>query len=343
MPDRRRKAWQQDDDDRLLQRRICDLGLRLQDTPVLQRRIDRLRAELDARGLDRFRPHFWLSSEWFSPDGIPGVAIPFYLAHPRLTRLEEQQMHLAEGASETQCMKILRHEAGHAIDTAYRLSRRARWRELFGSRSTPYPQTYRPRPGSREHVNHLPAWYAQAHPAEDFAETFAVWLGPANRWRKQYAGWPALKKLTYVDELMTELQGMTAPIRTRKCIEPVRELRTTLAEHYEQRRAHYDDALPDIYDAQLRRLFSDDPQFSGAPSAAALLRQSRRRIRSAVSRWTGMHPYAIDQVLQDLIDRCRTLKLRLAVDQAQAMEGVLMMLAVHITTYKYTGHHPVAL
>ena len=86
----------------------------------------------------------WLSSEWFSPDGIPGIAIPFYLAHPRLRKLEHRQILEVEGGTEGECMRILRHEAGHAIDTAYRLHRRKRWREIFGSFSQPYPDSYRP-------------------------------------------------------------------------------------------------------------------------------------------------------------------------------------------------------
>src|SRR5256885_16453644 len=80
--------------------------------------------------------------------------------------------------------RILRHEAGHALDNAYRLRRRKRWRAVFGPASLPYPARYRARPGSRRYVHHLGEWYAQAHPSEDFAETFAVWLTPKSGWRK---------------------------------------------------------------------------------------------------------------------------------------------------------------
>src|SRR5690606_22025626 len=150
------------------------------------------------------------------PDGVPGIAVPFYLAHPRLMRLERDLMLEAEGAHEGTCLRILRHEAGHAIDNAYRLHRRKRWRELFGSFSEPYPDAYRPRPASRKYVQHLNGWYAQAHPAEDFAETFAVWMTPNYPWRRRYEGWPALEKLEYVDELMAEIADTTPPVRTRR-------------------------------------------------------------------------------------------------------------------------------
>ena len=162
--------------------------------------MQRLYRELSTRGI-RFRPHCWLSQEWFSPDGIPGIAIPFYLAHRRLMSIERRFMREVEGGNRNWLMRILRHEAGHAIDSAYRLRRRAAWRDVFGPASLPYPDTYRPRPGSRRFVQHLGAWYAQAHPTEDFAETFAVWLKPHSPWRREYSGWPAYAKLEYIDEL----------------------------------------------------------------------------------------------------------------------------------------------
>ena len=146
----------------------------------LEDRLAELHRELDARGLT-FRPHYWLSAEWFSPDGVPGVAIPFYLAHPRLMRLERAQMLEVEGGTPEWCLQILRHEAGHAFDNAYDLRRLRRRRQMFGSPAMPYPEFYLPRPYSKSFVLHLDSWYAQSHPDEDFAETFAVWLTPGCR------------------------------------------------------------------------------------------------------------------------------------------------------------------
>ena len=179
-------AWQRLSDEALLQVRLRDLNLRIAGTP-LARCVRRLYAELEAAGL-RFRPHCWLADEWFSPDGIPGIAIPFYLSHPRLRRLERRMMREVEGGNTNWMMRILRHEAGHAIDSAYRLRRRRRWRDVFGPASLRYPESYRPRPGSRRFVQHLGSWYAQSHPTEDFAETFAVWLKRGPSWRRAYAG-----------------------------------------------------------------------------------------------------------------------------------------------------------
>ena len=237
---------------------MCDLGLKIEGTQ-LEGRIEKLYDELEHRGI-RFRPHCWLSDEWFSPDGVPGIAIPFYLAHPRLARLERNQMLEVEGGTKEWCMRILRHEAGHTIDTAYRLHRRRSWREVFGKSSEPYPDTYQPKPYSKSFVVHLEAWYAQSHPAEDFAETFAVWLKPRSAWRTQYEGWPALRKLEFVDELMHQVRNRKPLVLSRERVDPIRKLRKTLRSHYVEKRARYGIGENNFYDHQLRRLFSDSPE-----------------------------------------------------------------------------------
>ena len=197
--------WEGWDDERLLDLRMCDLGLRIRGSFV-EPFLRQVRRELRQRGL-RMKPHFWLSDEWFCPDGISGVAIPFYLAHPRLARLEQAQMLEVEGGTPDWCLRILRHEVGHAIENAYGLRRRKRRIQLFGRSSEKYPEDYAPRPYSKSFVVHLEAGYAQSHPDEDFAETFAVWLTPGSDWARRYAGWKALRKLEYVDALMREIAG----------------------------------------------------------------------------------------------------------------------------------------
>ncbi len=336
--------WARDKDDTLLDLRFKELGLSLERCPELVADVDRLNDELDAAGLLRFRPHCWLSSEWFCPDGIPGIALPFYLAHPRLIRLEQSQMLTVEGAAPRQRKMILRHEAGHAFCNAYRLHRRKRFRELFGSVSQKYPEAYKPNPASRGYVTHLPAWYAQAHPAEDFAETFAVWLTPKQRWRKTYKDWPkAMRKLTFVDEVAAELSEQTPPVRSRKKVETLAQLSTTLREHYRKKRWFYGDTFPDFYDRDLLKLFSADPKYAHRPTAASMLRSYQAELRETVARWTGTHAYTIDQVLRDMIDRCKELKLRLAVPIHQAKRDATLMVTVQTMNYMHAGHHPVAL
>ena len=239
---RARHAWQTLSDEQLLSLRFCDLQLTITGTD-LEQAVGRLYGELATRGI-RFRPHCWLSQEWFSPDGVPGIAIPFYLAHPRLAGIERRFMREVEGGNRNWLMRILRHEAGHALDSAYRLRRRRRWREVFGPASLPYPDTYRPRPGSRRFVQHLGAWYAQAHPTEDFAETFAVWLKPNSAWRREYLGWPAFAKLEFIDELAAEIGDELPRVVDRSRIEEIAEESCTLRQHYERKLARYRTATP---------------------------------------------------------------------------------------------------
>src|SRR6187397_2846164 len=213
----RRPEWAHWPDDKLLKLRLKDLKLSVEGT-WLESCLQDLYEELEQRDL-RIRPHVWLSTEWFSPDGTPGIAIPFYLAHPRLMRLERRFMHEVEGGNDKWLMRIMRHETGHAIDTAFALRRLKAWRKTFGKASRRYPSHYSPRPASRRFVLHLGHWYAQSHPTEDFAETFAVWLPPRARWRSQYAGWPAMAKLEYVDATMRAIEGRRALRLSRDVVE----------------------------------------------------------------------------------------------------------------------------
>jgi hypothetical protein len=314
-------------DEELLDVRFCDLGLTLERSP-LQRRVDALHAELDRRGI-AFRPHCWLGEEWFSPDGVPGFALPFFLAHPRLARLERRMMREVEGGNRNWLMRILRHEAGHALDNAFRLRRRRQWRETFGPASLPYPQSYRPRPGSRRYVQHLGSWYAQSHPTEDFAETFAVWLQPWSRWRSQYRGWPALAKLEYVDRLMAEIAAAAPSVRTRAHVESLAQDTRTLREHYAALRRRYAAPSRQEEDELLKRVFSAEPGRRRL-RAATFLRRLRPRLRAALVARLGCSEYLAHQVLRSAIRRARELGLYVGGDRRQAArhaEWLLLRLA----------------
>ncbi len=329
------------DDETLLAARFCDLPLRVEGS-LIERRLKRLHRELQARHISAL-PHAWLSEEFFNPDGVLGFAIPFYLAHPRLMRLERTQMLEVEGAGEAESRRIFRHEAGHAIDEAYRLNERLRYRTLFGDPSAPYPNSYKPRPESRDHVINLTNWYAQAHPVEDFAETFAVWLNPHIDWRKDYAAWPVMEKLEYVDELMRELAG-TAPIVADKTeIEPLSELRRTLADHYVEKRKYFAWAWPANYDQDLRRIFSDDPNVADAPRATRFLRRIRAQLRTRIADGTGVHAYAVDQLLRQMIARSESLGLRVIDPPAPTIEKLLVMLTMQTAGVLHQGYPKVAL
>lgn len=333
--------WATWPDEKLLDLRLCDLQVSVE-AGFLVDQLKQLSTELEGHRI-QFRPHVWISNEWFTPDGVPGIAIPFYLAHPRLAKLELHQMLEVEGGTPEWCMRILRHETGHAIENAYRIRRRRQRRALFGKSSQPYPTYYTPKPYSKSFVLHLDLWYAQSHPDEDFAETFAVWLTPGSMWKERFAGWPALKKLEYVDHVMNELSGLPPPVTSTECVDPLSDLRTTLREHYRAKREHYGLEHPDFYDRDLRRLFSDAPQFKVNATAAAFLKRIRKGVRRQVANWTGAYQYTIDQVLEAMIVRCRELDLHLAVPEEQAKLDFTVLLTVQTMNFLHSGRHRVAL
>ncbi|ODS51952.1 MAG: hypothetical protein ABS36_19135 [Acidobacteria bacterium SCN 69-37] len=328
-------------DEALLDLRFNQLGLTIAGS-WLEPRIATLREELASRGLG-FEPHFWLSAEWFTPDGVPGIAIPFYLAHPRLMRLEKAQMLEVEGGDVDWCLKILRHEAGHAIDNAYDLRRRRKRVKLFGKPSEPYPDFYLPRPYSKSFVLHLDSWYSQSHPDEDFAETFAVWLTPDSDWRSRYADWPALRKLEYMEELMRGLAGVRPTVRSARQVEPIDRLRTTLRRHYAKKREHYGLAYPNFYDRDLRRLFSDAEGDRAQKKASRFMQAVRKDVRRLVAEWTGAYQYTIDRVLADMIERADQLNLRLKEPEDQTKVDFTVLVTVQTMNYLHSGRHRVAL
>jgi hypothetical protein len=328
----RSSDWSRLSDAELLKLRFCDLGLSHLRRAPLKRAIRRLYAELDARGI-RFKPHVWISEEWFSPDGVPGIAIPFYLAHPRLERLERRMTREVEGGNQPWLMRILRHEAGHALDTAYRLRRRRRWRDVFGPASLPYPERYRARPGSRRYVHHLGGWYAQAHPTEDFAETFAVWLTPRSGWRRQYAGWPALGKIEMVDELMSEMSGRPPLVRSRARIEPASTNTMTLGEHYRRKLAQRVRHRRSVSDELLLRVFTDRRPARQPLRASAMLRAGKAPLVTALVRELGVERYSVYQIMRLAIERSEKLGLYVRGSRRDALRNAHWLIARLLRLY----------
>ena len=328
-------AWADWTDEALLNTRLCDLGISLPETPVAPV-IERLYTELDAAGLS-LHPPCYFADEWFSPGGIPAIAIPFYLAHPRLAQLERAQMLEVEGENESECLKLLRHETGHALCHAYDLPRRASWRRVFGSPGREFREQYAYRPYSRRFVRHLANWYAQSHPEEDFAETFAVWLAPDSDWRSRYRGWPALAKLTYVDGLMQRLRGRPSPPVSRDRPYAAARLRKRLRTHYEERRRLYAEDDPGFFDEDLKRIFPLAADPKQRRQAAAFLRREQIRLLNAAARWTRERKFTVQRLLRKLAQRCEELGLALPEDETGARLEFAACLTALVANYAHTG------
>jgi hypothetical protein len=321
-------------EDELLNVKICDLPLKIEGT-WLQECVEELYKELDSKEI-KFKPLCYLTDEWFTPDGEPVVGIPFFLAHPTLMKLERKVMLDVEGGTKNWCMKLLRHETGHAINYAYKLYRRKKWQKIFGKFSADYPDTYRFRPYSRSFVKHLEDYYAQYHPDEDFAETFAVWLTPHSDWEKKYKGWKALVKLRYIDELMKELKSKEPIIKRGKKYWQLSSLRITLKNYYKKKRCFYAEDFPDFHDSNLNKIFiKKSGEKEGA--AADLIKKYRKNILDSISIWTGEKKYIINDLLETVIDRCKDLHLIIG----DSEEISLLKISIYVTTlimnYSYTG------
>lgn len=301
--------------------------------------VKQLHFELEANGLV-FRPEIFLGDEWFSPEGMNAISVPFYLAHSRLKNLEKNLMLEVEGGDHDWFMKLLRHEAGHCFDHCYKFSRRKKWREVFGSPDMNYePDTYRPQPFSKSYVKHLDRWYAQAHPDEDFAETFAIWLDPGADWKKEYRHWPvALAKLNYIDQLARESTKMKISAVKGRKPSAIANLTTTLEKYYQRRRRENADEYPDFYDSDLKKIFNGKTELSKREySAARFMNQNRKAIVPTVAWATSERKFTIDALVKRLANRSQQLELRLGKSENQTTMEVASFLTSLVKNYLFTG------
>ena len=309
----------------ILSKPIQELGLKLEGSP-LERFVQQLYAELERKGIRRFRPTCYLTDEWGCPSGEPVIGIPFYLADPKLQRLEREMNDLEDSR---QIMMYLRHEAGHAFNYAYLLYKTPEWRELFGPFRRPYRDNYRPVAFSRQYVRHMEGWYAQKHPDEDFAETFAVWMTPRSQWRKRYKGWGAMKKLLYMDRIGRQV-GDVEPLVAQGATDiTVEEMNFTVADFYDKALEEQlspgelalDTDLLDIFNVSRRRR-------KGVRPAVDLLRENRKSLIDKVNYWTGMQRPMVRKLIE--IIEARATDLRLNAD-VRCESVHLAELAVYVT------------
>jgi hypothetical protein len=331
----------------LLQVKICDLPIAVAGT-WLEECIETLYKELADKGLN-FRPACYLADEWLTPENEPVIGIPFYLAHPTLIKLEKKMMLEAEGDTKAWCMKLLRHEAGHAICYAFKLNEKENWQKMFGSSSKDYGDTYRYQPYSKRFVRHLDGFYAQYHPDEDFVETFAVWLTPDSDWQERYKNWKAYKKLKFVDELMGEIKGQPPLVARGTKFWNLRSLKITLANFYKKKRVLVEEDFPDFHDRHLNKIFKplDEKDFKEFKKlakkdkelldAAGFLRKYQSHIVYNVARTTGERRYIVNDILKTIIQRCRQLNMVIIETETMAAFHISTYITSLVMNYIHTG------
>jgi Putative zinc-binding metallo-peptidase len=295
---------------------IRDLGLTIAGTP-LEPVLASFEHELEEAGIKKLRPRFYLSTEWGVPYETIAIAIPFYLARPELTVLQAEQACHVEGSGPKDILRYLRHEMGHVINYAYRLHESKEWIERFGQMTRPYEEEYRPRPFSREFVHHLPGWYAQKHPDEDWAETFAVWMTPGLDWRHQYGKWPgAMRKLEYCARTMAEVLDKD-PVVTRTDLDgDVASLSMSLEQYYRESRGSLAES-PQELDEMLETIFADGDKTGVRLAASDLIRKLERDVPANVFQWTGHMPERTRWLLDAMAERADVLGFSYRVDQGE--------------------------
>jgi hypothetical protein len=290
----------------LLGKRISQLGLRLEGSAV-ERFVHQLYRELDRKGLRRFRPVCYLTDEWGCPDGQPVIGIPFYLADPQLQRLERAMNDLED---EREIMMYLRHEAGHAFNYAYRLFATPDWRKMFGPYNRRYRDHYRPVPFSRKYVRHIAGWYAQKHPDEDFAETFAVWLTPRSNWRRKYKAWPALHKLRYVDRVVRRVRDQDPVVSTGDFDVTVEDMKLTVEQFYRRLMRQNGAAVNVALESDLTDMFVPrGRRRKGIRPAWELLEENRLTLTNKITYWTGVKRPLVRALVERIIRTSRELGL----------------------------------
>jgi hypothetical protein len=311
----------------LLPVRIRDLGLSLENSPIAEL-VRHLYTELETKGLHHFRPLCYLSDEWGSPSGEPVIGIPFYLGDSRVANLEDAVNDVED---EREIMKYLRHEAGHAFNHAYELYRTDEWRELFGPTRRPYRDDYPFVPFSRDYVRYIPGWYAQKHPDEDFAETFAVWLDPETHWHSRYAGWGAMRKLQYIDRIAREVADQPPPRSVGQTDITTDQMEQTVEEFYREWHVDETPMVADLaVDSDLIDIFGSG---GDGDTAAALLALHRRDIVDKVNYWTGVRRTLVRALVLAIEKRLTELNL---VARRERSRQQMIELTVYITTLAMT-------
>lgn len=325
---------------------LDELNLRIEGSH-LEKLISRLYRELDRKGII-FKPKCYLTDTWGCPNKVPVIGIPFYYADPTLAKIEDYMRGDLE--DELELMMSLRHEAGHTINYAYRLYELPEWQEVFGRFTEPYHDYFTPNPQSRDYVKHLfqqvgkysGRIYAQKHPDEDFAETFAVWLTPRSRWREKYKSWGALRKLKLLDRLMEMIRFRRPLITDGERINPIENLNCTLLEYYNKSEERYREKAQGYMDDVLRNVFNGNGK-NGKNGhhripAGAFIEKNRNPLVDMISHWTGETASSVEPLIDKLILRAKELDLNLSPRrQSRKLIEVTALATSMIMNYMYEG------
>jgi len=224
----------------------------------------------------------------------------------------------------------LRHEAGHAFNYAYRLYQLPEWRDTFGAYRRRYSDDYRPVPFSRDYVRHLPGWYAQKHPDEDFAETFAVWLTPKSNWRRRYRSWPAYRKLLLLDRFARERADREPVMKRGRPDITAAQMNMTVGEYIDLSAARGRALLEAAFDHHLEDIFLQSGQAPrGSRPAWEIVEEHRVPLTNNIATWTGVRRSVVREIVDSIAATSRKRGFR-------GIRGKEKEYLVHLTAYTTT-------
>ena len=331
-------SWTHFSDELLLETPISKLGLSLKNNP-LRGLLKKLSKELEAKGIP-LKPKAYLSDDWFCADGTTTFAIPFTLLHPRLKKLEELYVGEMEGGNDEWFMKLARHEMGHVLDNAYNLRNSTKRTLLFGNSDRPYPETYDYKPYSKSYVRHIEDGYAQSHPDEDWAETFAVWLTPSLNWENQYNGWPALKKLKFVNNAFKKKVINKVPfLKNEEMPHKLEDMTLTLREYLEQKKARLFPKRNHTLPKTKRPIFLKKNQSNKLPLASTVIKDNKEFISQVIKRETDQYLYRVNRALDLFMVDCDRLKWTIHPTATKRPKYLAKILATQVNKIIQGGHH----
>ncbi len=186
---------------------ICDLTLSFEGNG-LATAMNALRDEVRAKGLQFWPNWYFGDDDFWTTDRAISVNVPWFLG--------DDIVRLAVASRGTQytdddLLRILRHEYAHALLYAFEGWKHWHWVQAFGDFDKEYTEDWEPDASKdADFVAHLDRpgtggllHYAQKHPDEDWAETFATWI--SGEWQAQMETGSDLrkKKILTVQDLVS--------------------------------------------------------------------------------------------------------------------------------------------
>ncbi len=289
----------------------------------LQKYKAQLKSELRDHGLS-VDFHLWVSDEWFCPDGVPGFALPFYLFNPDLMKIHRMETGRVEGRTDREILKLMRHELGHAIDNAYGLRKDKERQDVFGPSSRDYPEHYAPRAYSKSFIRYLGDHYAQSHPDEDFAETFAYWLDPEKMWHLKSFSKNLQKKLHCMNRMMRKIRNQQPKLTNQFVVEPIAKNSETLGEYYARFKRERALICYKRIDRNLTRAFSFSSGQASTVTLAQFLKSRKKQMARDVAKTEGVYKYEAELALKKIIERAEGLGIEGAEEEFQSKAPTLV-------------------